>query len=63
MSFFDVQAIAFVHGCKCLFDAIKQSLLVALDPNQIIRPVIYDSLGYFVLPDLEINGDKAAFDF
>jgi hypothetical protein len=50
----------FIRTGECLFDAIVQPLLIALDRNQVVRRFIYDGLGYFMLA---VNGDKATFYF
>ena len=53
----------FICTGECLFDAIVQPLLIALDRNQVIRPFIYDGLGYFMLAAHGVDGDKATFYF
>jgi hypothetical protein len=58
-----MQGRGFICTGECLFDAIVQPLLIALDRNQVVRPFIYDHLGYFMLPAHSVNGDKATFYF
>jgi hypothetical protein len=56
-----MQGRGFIGTEECLCVAIVQTLLVALDRNQVISPFIYDGFGYFMLPAHGVNGDKATF--
>jgi hypothetical protein len=56
-----MQGGGFIRTGECLFDAIVQALLIALDRNQVIRSFIYDGLGYFMLEAHGADGDKPTF--